>query len=248
MPTTIKTFQFPVHIGYDADIRITDQNGDPWFIAKDVCDVLGIDTSNLSKTLDDDEKGSVQCTTPGGTQTMTIINESGLYSLILRSRKTEAKRFKKWVTRDVLPAIRRDGSYSVAVAIPNFNNPVEAARAWADQMEKRQALEAQNAVMLPKAEKYDKYMGSDGTIDLTRAAKTLGFASAKALGQYLRVNLNWLFKTTKKVTPKAHIVEQGYMVCKLRINDTTGYGAAHGRITAKGFEFLMDHFGLEEVA
>jgi phage antirepressor YoqD-like protein len=100
--------------------------------------------------------------------------------------------------------------------------------------------------MLPKVEKYDKYMGSDGTSDLTRAAKTLGFASAKALGQYLRVNLNWLFKTTKKVTPKAHIVEQGYMVCKLRINDTTGYGAAHGRITAKGFEFLMDHFGIEE--
>ena len=92
----------------------------------------------------------------------------------------------------------------------------------------------------------NKYMSSDGTIDLTRAAKTLGFASAKALGQYLRVNLNWLFATTKKVTPRAHVVAAGYMVCKLRINDITGYGAAHGRITAKGFEFLMNHFGLNE--
>lgn len=102
------TFTFPFT---NQNVRITDQNGDPWFIAKDVCDVLGIDTSNLSKTLDDDEKGSVQCTTPRGNQTMTIVNESGLYSLILKSRKPEAKRFKKWVTKDVLPSIRKHGGY-----------------------------------------------------------------------------------------------------------------------------------------
>ncbi len=241
--SAITTFTFPMTA---ASVRITDQNGEPWFIAKDICDALGIDTSNLTKVLDSDEMDTCPVQYTDQVRKVVIINESGLYSLILRSRKPEAKAFKKWVTSEVLPAIRRDGSYSVAVAIPNFNNPVEAARAWADQMEKRQALEAQTAIMAPKAEKYDKYMGSDGTIDLTRAAKTLGFASAKALGQYLRVNLNWLFKTTKKVTPKAHIVEQGYMVCKLRINDTTGYGAAHGRITAKGFGFLMDHFGIKE--
>jgi len=105
------TFQFPSTIGRTLNVRVTDQNGDPWFIAKDVCEILGIDTSNLSKTLDDDEKGSVQCTTPGGNQTMTIINESGLYSLILKSRKPEAKSFKKWVTSEVLPSIRKHGGY-----------------------------------------------------------------------------------------------------------------------------------------
>jgi anti-repressor protein len=146
MPTAIKTFIFPMTS--DA-VRITDQNGDPWFIAKDICDALGL--TNPSQTLsylDEDERSLISNEALRANGPVTIINESGLYSLILRSRKPEAKAFKKWVTSEVLPAIRRDGSYSVAVAIPNFNNPVEAARAWADQMEKRQALEAQNQIML----------------------------------------------------------------------------------------------------
>jgi prophage antirepressor-like protein len=248
MSTAIKTFQFPLTLDTKHMVRITDQNGDPWFVAKDVCDVLGFsDTNAGTRHLDEDEKMTVNLTGISPTNPMvTLINESGLYSLILKSRKEEAKRFKKWVTGEVLPTIRKEGSYSIAVAIPNFNNPVEAARAWADQMEKRMALESQNQIMRPKAQKYDKYMGSDGTIDLTRAAKTLGFDSAQALGQYLRVNLNWLFATTKKVTPRAHVVAAGYMTCKLRVNGKTGYGAAHGRITPKGFGFLMEHFGIKE--
>lgn len=145
-------------------VRIIDQNGDPWFIAKDICDALGFsDTNAGTRHLDEDEKMTVNLTGISVTNPMvTIINESGLYSLILRSRKPEAKAFKKWVTSEVLPAIRRSGSYAVAVAIPNFSNPVEAARAWADQMEQRQALEAQtaaltseNTIMTPKAQVYD---------------------------------------------------------------------------------------------
>jgi anti-repressor protein len=159
--SAITTFIFPMTS--DA-VRITDQNGDPWFIAKDICDALGL--TNPSQTLsylDEDERSIITDEALRANGPVTIINESGLYSLILRSRKPEAKAFKKWVTSEVLPSIRRNGSYAVAVAIPNFNNPVEAARAWADQMEKRQALEAQanaltaeNQIMLPKVNKYDK--------------------------------------------------------------------------------------------
>jgi Rha family phage regulatory protein len=88
------------------------------------------------------------------------------------------------------------------VAIPNFNNPVEAARAWADQMEKRQALESQNAVMLPKAKCYDQFMDVDGTLNLTHAAKALGFTSGRALGMYLRETWGRLFKdTTNRCCP-----------------------------------------------
>ena len=86
--------------------------GEPWFVAADVCEALEVkDTSMAVSRLDDDEKGTNTVGTPSGEQEMLIINESGLYSLILTSRKAEAKRFKKWVTSEVLPSIRKTGQY-----------------------------------------------------------------------------------------------------------------------------------------
>jgi prophage antirepressor-like protein len=91
---------------------VTGTNGEPWFVAADVCAVLDIGNNRQAVApLDDDEKGVTTVDTLGGAQQMTIINESGLYSLVLGSRKPEAKRFKKWVTSEVLPTIRKTGSY-----------------------------------------------------------------------------------------------------------------------------------------
>lgn len=96
----------PVRVVKDA------QDKAPWFVAADVCRVLAITKpENTYKRLDDDEKGTRIVGTPGGNQNMTVVNEFGLYSLILTSRKPEAKRFKRWVTHEVLPAIRRTGRY-----------------------------------------------------------------------------------------------------------------------------------------
>jgi len=96
---------------------ITDEQGMPWFVAADVCAVLGFGNSRQVLTrLDPDEKGVHSTDTPGGHQSMTTVNESGLYSLILGSRKPEARAFKRWVTHEVLPAIRRTGSYSMPAA------------------------------------------------------------------------------------------------------------------------------------
>lgn len=89
----------------------------PWFVAADVCAVLSCDTQQ-TRRLDDDEKGLHSMQTPGGNQQLSIINESGLYSLILTSRKPEAKRFKKWVTSEVLPALRRTGRYEIPQSVP----------------------------------------------------------------------------------------------------------------------------------
>ena len=84
----------------------------PWFVATDVCESLAIvNTARALSRLDDDERGIHSMNTPGGKQNLSVVNESGLYSLILTSRKTEAKRFKKWVTAEVLPAIRKQGRY-----------------------------------------------------------------------------------------------------------------------------------------
>ena len=107
--TAITPFNFN-----DSEIRLIVRAGEPWFITADVARVLGYrDANNAGRVLDEDEKGTHVVSTPGGDQRVTIINESGLYALVLRSRKPEARKFAKWVTSEVLPAIRKTGSYSL---------------------------------------------------------------------------------------------------------------------------------------
>lgn len=128
------TFDNPVH----GRVRVVMRGDAPWFVGKDVCDCLGTATNNLPAILEDDERGIYTIDTPSGEQQMTIVSEPGLYSLILRSRKPEAKAFKRWVTHDVIPSIRKTGSYTIAgIPVPRFDNPADAARAWADQYEAR---------------------------------------------------------------------------------------------------------------
>jgi prophage antirepressor-like protein len=94
-------------------VRIVEKNGTPWWVAKDVCEILALsDVSMTISRLDSDEKGTNKVCTPGGMQDMTIINESGLYALIIRSNKPEAKKFRKWVTSEVLPTLRKTGEYA----------------------------------------------------------------------------------------------------------------------------------------
>lgn len=95
-------------------IRVIMRAGDPWFVAKDACDCLTIsNVTQACQTLDEDEKGVCKVETLGGKQDVTVISESGLYTLIMRSNKEQAKPFRRWVTGEVLPSIRKTGSYSV---------------------------------------------------------------------------------------------------------------------------------------
>lgn len=99
----------------NVSVRTKVIDGEPWFVGKDVCDLLGLVNSRKSlQALDEDEKGVTNGYTLGGNQELTIINESGLYHLIFISRKPEAKAIRRWVTGTVLPSIRRTGSYSVS--------------------------------------------------------------------------------------------------------------------------------------
>lgn len=112
MGLAVQPFEFPA-TGQAVRTVLRD-DGEPWFVAADVCAVLAIRNNRDALTaLDDDEKGVATTDTPGGEQQVSVVNEPGLYSLILRSRKPEAKAFKRWITHDVLPALRKGGTYSV---------------------------------------------------------------------------------------------------------------------------------------
>jgi prophage antirepressor-like protein len=110
MANSLNTFNFEG----TSPLRSVIQDEQPWFVAKDVCAVLAI-ANHLDATsrLDEDERGESVIPTPFGDHTFTVISESGLYALIFKSRKPEAKRFRKWVTSEVLPALRTQGTYSV---------------------------------------------------------------------------------------------------------------------------------------
>ena len=110
--TSNNTMQIFTNTELNANIRVVEIDGQPFFVAKDVCDALDIVNSRDAITrLDDDERGVASIDTLGGKQQMTAVNEYGLYNLILGSRKPEAKQFKRWITHEVLPSIRKTGSY-----------------------------------------------------------------------------------------------------------------------------------------
>lgn len=104
------------------EIRSMTINGEPWFVGKDIAAALGYSNPRdaLSKHVDSDDKGVANCDTPSGTQKMTIINESGMYSLILGSKLDGAKRFKRWVTSEILPAIRKTGAFATDSAAAEY--------------------------------------------------------------------------------------------------------------------------------
>lgn len=126
-----------------ADVRVnTDENNNPWFVAKDVCQILELSNPRSSTALlDSDEKDVHIMDTPSGEQKMTVVNEAGLYSLIMRSRKPEAKAFKRWVTHEVLPSIRKTGGYIAVKANESPEMIMARAIKLADETINRQKLQ-----------------------------------------------------------------------------------------------------------
>ena len=181
-------------------------DNEPWFVGKDVAEVLGYTNPSkaLSDHVDTEDKLNNETLLSLGQRGGWLINESGLYSLILSSKLPTAKKFKRWVTSEVLPAIRKTGSYN----LPDFNNPAEAARAWAKEYEEKQKALAQVTEMKPKAEFYDDVTGSTDTIDIGSVAKVLNIPNMgrNKLFSFLRESkiLN------KRNEPYQEYVDKGY--------------------------------------
>jgi anti-repressor protein len=164
----------------EKEVRVVkDEQGEPWWVLKDVCDILGINNSRMvAERLDADEVSLTDITDNLGRIQGTIsINESGLYNVIIRSDKPEAKTFRKWITSEVLPSIRKHGVYATPDSIEKFlNDPdtmIKALTVLKEERAKRQALEVERAELLPKADFFDAVADSKDAIDLGRAAKIL---------------------------------------------------------------------------
>ena len=179
------------------EVRTVELDGEPWFIAADVCRALEIGNSRQALTrLDEDEKNTVILNDGiPGNPNMTIINEAGLYALVLSSRKPEAKSFKRWVTHEVLPTIRQHGAYMTGATLERaLNEPdflISLATKLKAEREARKALEVENKVkdqqiaeLKPKASYYDLILQCSGLLSVTEIAKDYGL-SAKALNKML---------------------------------------------------------------
>lgn len=197
---------------------IRDENGEPMFVAKDVCAVLELKNPRSTLALlDEDEKGVHIVDTPGGEQQMTIVTEPGFYKLVMRSRKPEAKAFQRWVTHEVLPALRRDGGYMVARADETPEELMARALKAADATlarvrDENARLTRRNQVLEPKAAFFDSVMESDGLISVRAAAKVLKSYDREMGERRLRQMLRdacYLEKRTRSATAAA--IGRGYM-------------------------------------
>jgi anti-repressor protein len=160
---------------------VADEQGEPWFVASDVARILGYSVAkDMTRSLDEDEKGGRLVPTPGGDQEMTVLTEAGLYAAILQRQtgrivdsttRDSIGRFKRFVTHDVLPAIRKTGSYGVAPALPS---PRELAVMLIAAEDAREAAEAKVAELEPKADLADTYLiAQGGNRKVREAAKLL---------------------------------------------------------------------------
>ena len=132
-----------------SEIRTVQVNGEPWFVLSDVCKVLELSSPHkVAERLDGDEKGRNQIPTLGGVQEMAVVNESGLYAVILRSDKPQAKPFRKWVTSEVLPSIRKHGSYSVQSQFADLSPQLQVLIQMETRQKQIEARQAEQATAL----------------------------------------------------------------------------------------------------
>lgn len=230
------------------EVRTVQRNGEPWFVLRDVCEVLCIGSPHkVYERLDEDEKGRSQIPTPGGLQEMSVINESGLYAVILRSDKPEAKPFRKWVTTEVLPSIRKNGGY---IAQQETLSPEElmakalmvAQQTIADREARIQAQAAEisaltvdKQIMQPKAEYFDDLVDRNLLTNFTEAAKQIGVKRKALIG--FMVDHGYLYRDKKgNLLPYANKKSDGLFDVKQSTNQKTGWAGCQTLLTPKGVE------------
>lgn len=237
------------------EVRTIQKNGEPWWVIKDICDVLEIGNSrDVTARLDEDEKGVDNIDTLGGRQELTVISESGLYNVILLSRKPEAKQFKRWVTHEVLPQIRQHGAYLTTAKLEELMNDPDS---WiqlltalkVERLEKAQ-LQIQAVKDKPKVVFADAVAVSDGTILIGELAKILK-------GNGIEIGQNRLFERLRQDgylikrfgtdynAPTQRAMELGlFRVKETAITHSDGHVTISKttKVTGRGQQYFVNYF------
>jgi anti-repressor protein len=240
----------------DSEVRTLLINNEPYFVGKDVASILGYSNPRkaLADHVDDEDKGVTKCDTLGGVQELTVINESGLYSLVLSSKLPKAKEFKKWVTSEVLPSIRKHGAYmsadtlEKALTSPDFL--IKLATELKNEKEKRAELENQNKQMKPKVVFADAVATSHTSILVGELAKILKqngiemgqkrlFAWLREKGYLIkRQGTDYNMPTQKAMDLGLFEIKEGSYVNGSGVNITT----KTPKVTGKGQQYFINKF------
>ncbi|WP_149093361.1 phage antirepressor KilAC domain-containing protein [Paenibacillus terrae] len=158
----------------ECEVRTVVIEGEPWFVAQDISAVLGFRmASDMTRILDEDEKDTHIVRTPGGEQKLAVINEPGLYTAILRSRKSEAREFKRWITHEVIPSIRRNGMYATDTLLDDPELFLKTVTRLTEERKARLAAETRLTEQAPKVRAFDTFMTAEGTQTMNEVAKAL---------------------------------------------------------------------------
>ena len=236
-------------------IRVIEKEGNPWFIAKDICLALGLrNVTQAIQKLDEDEVTSSKVIDSlGREQTANAISESGMYSLVLVSRKPEAKAFKRWVTHEVLPSIRKHGGYltpeKVKETLTDPDTIIRLATNLKNERAERQRLEAENRNLTSKALFADAVAASDGTMLVGELAKLFA-SNGIHIGQnrlfaWLRGNGYLMKRGSWKNMPTQRSMNMGLFVVKeTAVTHADGHVTLSRtpKVTGKGQRYFVDFF------
>ena len=232
-------------------VRVVEVNGDPWFVGKDVAEILGYTNPNeaIQDHIDEEDKLNSKTLLSFeldlGQRGGWLINESGLYSLILSSKLPTAKQFKRWVTAEVIPSIRKHGAYmtpeTLEAAILNPDTLIKLCTALKEEQDKRKALEAansaltvDNAVMKPKADYFDELVDRNLLTNFRETAKQLGIKEKEFI-RFL-IEKKYLYRDKRgKLMPYAE-KNDGLFEIKECFNEKTQWSGTQTLITPKGRE------------
>jgi len=224
-------------------VRVINKEGSPWFVGKDVCRALDLANHNDAlSSLDDDEKG-VANTDPlskhkvgGGAQQAVIISEAGVYNLIFRSRKPEAKRFKRWVTHDVLPAIRKDGAYVMGEERAKDREDI-LINGLAAVSRKLERLADEMGEILPKAQAWEEFVNSEGLYCLQNVGRALSYRPKLAIWWMVE---KFLHRQGGVLVPYQQYIKRGLFEVKSVTYSDGKRSKLQTFVTPKGLEYLSE--------
>ncbi|MGP4843342.1 BRO family protein [Marinobacter sp. 1Y8] len=217
-------------------------SGDPWFLASDVCAHLEYANARqaLTSHVEPEDRGVRPMDTPGGVQNLNVVNESGLYSLIFGSRKPGAKRFKRWVTQQVLPEIRKTGSFQPASQFQVPSTLSGALRLAAEQAECIESQQRQIEESRPAVEFVERFVESRSAKSLREVAKVLGFKERDFITRLVDERI--LFRQSGSLLPFAQYHHRGYF--EVKTGESQGHAYQQTRFTPEGIAWVAKRFGL----